>query len=263
MIGNLLILFLGVFSVSYLGLCAYAYFTSDSIIFPSPKASYSDGPDILKLKSADGETLSAYFLEAPGSKSVLLYSHGNGEDIGDAKVLLNQFQKRGISVFAYDYPGYGTSTGKATEAGVYAAADAAYLYLTEEKEYAPEAITLYGCSLGSGPSSWLAERYPASGLILEGGFSSTFRVLTKVKLLPFDKFDNLARLPKLSCPVLIIHGKQDAVVPFQHALRNEKALGGAAATLWIDAAGHNNVIELAGERYWEIVLSFIEKKPSK
>jgi len=259
MIGNVFILLVTALSVIYAGLCVYAYYISDSMIFPAPAASYEDGPDILKLESSTGDIISAYFLRAPDAKDVLLYSHGNGEDIGHIRPLLEEYQKRGISVLAYDYPGYGTSTGKPSEAGVFAAAEAAFLYLTNERNYAPEAITLYGRSLGSGPSCWLAERYPVSGLILDGAFSSTFRVMTGIKLLPFDKFDNLARLPKLECPVLIIHGKQDIVVPFSHALKNETVLKIPAETFWIETANHNNLIETAGNRYWEVVLGFIKR----
>lgn len=254
-----MVLLIAAFSVIYVGLCVYAYVVSDSIIFPVPGASYADGPDTLKLKTSDGETLSAYFLEAPGSKDVLLYSHGNGEDIGDIRPLLRKFQERGISVLAYDYPGYGTSSGQPSEKGLYAAADAAFLYLTGEKGYAPQSITLYGRSLGGGPSCWLADRYPVAGLILDGAFSSTFRVMTRVKLLPFDKFDNLAILPNVNCPALLIHGKQDIVVPFEHALKIEKALPTPPKTLWVETANHNNLIESAGDRYWETVLGFIRK----
>jgi len=259
MVGNILILFMAAFPVIYLGLCLYAYLVSDSMIFPVPGRSYADGPEILKLKTADGESVSAYFLQAPGSKDVLLYSHGNGEDIGYIRPLMNEFRERGVSVFAYDYPGYGTSTGRPSEESVYAAAEAAFLYLTKAKGYAPGSITLYGRSLGGGPSAWLAERYPVAGLIMDGAFSSTFRVLTRIKLLPFDKFDNIAILPKLDCPVLLIHGKQDHVIPFEHALKNEKALRVPPETLWIETAGHNNLIETAGDNYWKVVLGFIEK----
>lgn len=259
MLGNVLILFLAVFSMIYVGSCVYAYLVSDSMVFPVPPASYEDGADIIKLKCSAGESLSAYYLEAPGSTKVLLYSHGNGEDIGDARPRLEEFQKRGISVFVYDYPGYGTSSGTPSEEGVYAAAESAYNYLTQEKGHSPENIILYGRSLGSGPSCWLAERKPISGLILEGAFSSTFRVLTRVKLLPFDKFDNLTRLPQLECPVLLIHGKQDLTVPFEHALKNEKALRGSAETLWFADAGHNNVVELAADKYWDAVLGFMKR----
>lgn len=259
MIGNILILLMTGFSVIYIGLCAYAIIVSDSLIFPVPEASYADGPDILKLKTSDGETISAYFLEAPDSKDVLLYSHGNGEDIGDIRPILTQFQQNGISLLAYDYPGYGTSSGQPSEKGVFAAAEAAFRYLTVEKGYEPESITLYGRSLGSGPACWLAARYPVAGLILNGAFSSTFRVITNIKLFPIDKFDNLAILPDLDCPVLLIHGRQDAVIPFTHALKNEKALRRPPETLWIDTANHNNLIELAGNNYWDEVLRFIQK----
>jgi len=261
MTGNILILLFAALSVIYVGLCAYAYVASDSLIFPSPEASYTDNSEIIKLSTSRGDMISALFFKAINSKHVLLYSHGNGEDLGMIRPTLEAYQNRGISVFAYDYPGYGTSTGQASEESVYAAIETAYLYLINELGYTPEVITLYGRSLGSGPSAWLAEHYPVSGLIIEGGFTSTFRVLTGVKLLPFDKFDNLARLPKLDCPILLIHGEQDAVVTFEHGLKNHKALNGANEVLWVAAAGHNDVIEQAGDGYWGVVRSFITGKP--
>ncbi|WP_233246082.1 alpha/beta hydrolase [Coraliomargarita sinensis] len=259
MVVNIFILLVAAFSVIYTGLFIYAIYASDSMIFPIPASSYTDESDILKLKTADGESISAYFLEAPGSKDVLFYSHGNGEDIGDIRTLLQEFKKKGISALAYDYPGYGTSSGEPSEQGVYAAAEAAFRYLTDKRGYSPESITLYGRSLGSGPSCWLAERYRVAGLILDGAFSSTFRVITNIKLLPFDKFDNLAILPELDCPVLLIHGTDDNVVPFAHALRNENALNKPPETLWVEGADHNNHIELAGDHYWNVVQNFIRK----
>jgi abhydrolase domain-containing protein 17 len=259
MLGHIFILLMAAFSVIYAGICLYAYCVSDSMIFPVVPPSYQDGPEILKLESSDGELISAYYLAATDSQEVLLYSHGNGEDIGHIRPLLAEFQRRGVSVFAYDYPGYGTSTGQPSESGVFAAAQTALRYLTEEKGHAPGSITLYGPSLGSGPSCWLAVRHPVAGLILDGAFSSTFRVMTGIKILPFDKFDNLALLPQLDCPVLIIHGKQDIVVPFNHALKNEQALRFDAENLWIETANHNNLIETAGEKYWKVVLGFIRK----
>lgn len=259
MIGNVFILLIASFSVIYTGLVVYAFLVSDSMIFPAPLSSYEDSPETLKLKSSDGKTISAYFLEAAGAEQLVLYSHGNGEDIGDVRPLLQQFHERGVSIMTYDYPGYGTSTGRPSEAGVYAAAEAAFLYLVEEKGYAPESITLYGRSLGSGPSCWLAEGYPVAGLILDSAFSSTFRVLTGRKLLPFDKFDNLAILADLDCPVLLMHGRLDTLVPFDHALVIEKVLANPPETLWVETANHNNLIESAGDLYWKTVLDFIQK----
>lgn len=244
--------------ITYAGLNAYAVIRANDIIFPAPPSSYRDDASIIKLKSSDGERISLYHLEAENSDKLLLYSHGNGEDIGTARFLLDHFHKLGISVIAYDYPGYGTSSGKSSEEGCYAAADAVYQFATDTLGYAPENITLYGRSLGSGPSSWLAERKPVSGLIFDGAFTSTFRVMTQVKLLPWDAFDNYARLPKIECPVLVIHGTNDRTVPFSHAQKNWKAVKGSKYQLFIDGAGHSDLIELAGDAYWDIVTPFIQ-----
>lgn len=243
-------------AIAYLGGMAFAYLVADKMIFPYSGSSYPDSDELIKLSSSDGERITAYHLANNSSPQLLLYSHGNGEDLGNIRPTLETFQARGLSVFAYDYPGYGQSTGTPSEGGVYAAAEAAYVYATETLGYAPENITLYGRSLGSGPSCWLAELYPVRGLILDGAFSSTFRVLTKIRILPWDRFNNLARLPSIKCPVLLLHGVNDQTVPFTHALQNQKAIQAPVQSLWSDTAGHNDLIEQLGPTYWNTVLSF-------
>ena len=202
MIANVSILLLCSLCIAYVGLNAYAAILADYLIFPTPASSYQDDATILKLQTSDGETISAYYLPAGGDKKLLIYSHGNGEDIGDVRPLLEQFTRHGVSALAYEYHGYGTSSGNPSEDGCYAAIEAAYAYATQTLGYRSDQITLYGRSLGSGPSSWLAEREAVAGLILDGAFTSTFRVLTHVKMLPWDKFDNYALLPQIQSPVL-------------------------------------------------------------
>ena len=118
---------------------------------------------------------------------------------------------------------------------------------------------LYGYSLGSGPSCWLAERYPVNRLILEGAYSSTFRVMTRIKLFPNDKFDNFARLKNIACPILLIHGTKDRIIPFWHARKNWKVLHDEKQKLWVEGAGHVNLREFAGPQYWKTVESFIKQ----
>ncbi|MGJ8653338.1 MAG: alpha/beta hydrolase [Opitutaceae bacterium] len=257
MVFNVSILLLVTFTVLYLGGIVFAYTQAHGMIFPKVEASYQDSAGIIKLDTSDGERISAYHLKSESSPKLLLYSHGNGEDIGHARPLLEAIHERGYSVFAYDYPGYGTSTGTPSESGVFAAAEAAYRYATETLGYKPADITLYGRSLGSGPSCWLAEQYPVGGLILDGAFSSTFRVMTHVRILPWDYFNNIARLPKIDCPMLVLHGKQDRTVPFSHAVKNAQVAKGSVKTLWHDTAGHNDLIEQLGTKYWDTVLPFI------
>jgi fermentation-respiration switch protein FrsA (DUF1100 family) len=259
MIANILILLASALAVIYLLACVYALNSANSMIFPAPPASYQDDETILKIPSADGNSISALYLKASESRKLLLYSHGNGEDLGYIRPFLEEFQRRGISVLAYDYPGYGTSTGTPGEKSVFAAADAVFNYARRTLQVPGEQIVLYGRSLGSGPSCWLAERYRVSGLILDGAFSSTFRVMTRIKLLPWDVFDNLKRLPKIGCPVLILHGEKDLVVTFEHALANSRAARQAELHAIADA-GHNDLVEVMDEAYWRLVLGFINRE---
>ena len=259
MIANVSILLICSLCVIYVGLNAYAAIRADDLIFPAPLSSYQNDESIVRLQASDGERIAAYHLAADGSDRLLIYSHGNGEDIGTARPFLEVFQRQGISVLAYDYPGYGTSSGKPSEAGCYAAIKAAYDYATQTLGYAPDQITLYGRSLGSGPSSWLAAKEPVAGLIFDGAFTSTFRVLTNIKLLPWDKFDNYARWPKIKCPVLVIHGTEDRTVPIGHALANWRAIRSPKFKLFVEGAHHGNVIDTAGSEYWDTVVSFTKR----
>ncbi|MFT4901532.1 MAG: pimeloyl-ACP methyl ester carboxylesterase [Lentimonas sp.] len=263
MIANISILTACVLAMAYLGGLLFAYTYADKIIFPYRRAPGISTPDgTIQIRSSLGDRISTLYLqvpnesEIPSPKRILLYSHGNNHDLNELLPIMEQYRAHGLSILAYDYPGYGTSSGTASEASVYAAADAVYHYATETLGYAPEAITLYGCSLGSGPACWLAERYPVGRLILEGAYSSTFRVMTHVKLLPWDKFDNLSRLPAIQCPVLLIHAMQDEVIPFSHALKNLAAIQAPKETLWIESAVHRNVLEIGGKAYWNKILNF-------
>lgn len=260
MIANVSILLFCSACLAYAGLNAYALLRANALIFPVPPSSYEDDSSQIQLTTRDGTVLPAYHLPAEASQELLIYSHGNGEDIGMARPFLELFQRRGISVLAYEYPGYGTSREAPSEAGCYAAIEAAYQFAVQDLAYAPARITLYGRSLGSGPSTWLAQRERVKGVILDGAFTSTFRVLTDVKLLPWDRFDNYARLPDIDCPILIIHGTEDRTVPFSHALRNWKRNQGPKQKLFVEGARHSNLIELAGDAYWDTVVSFIRPK---
>src|SRR3954471_12003772 len=133
----------------YLALVLVGLFLSDKLIFQPQRSSYKDDSNVIKLRSADGKSISAIYLPNPAAKFTVLYSHGNAEDIGDLRPWLEQFQAAGFAVFAYDYHGYGTSEGVTSEKNVYADADAAYAYLTGILHIAPQKIISYGRSVGN------------------------------------------------------------------------------------------------------------------
>lgn len=250
-------------AIAYFGLMLFALLRADALIFPDVPATYRMNPEIKMLTADDGEQIAADDLCVENADVLLIYCHGNGEDIGDARWLMEQYQDKGVAALAFDYPGYGLSSGKPSEAGCYAAALAAYRYATDELGYAPSQISLYGRSLGGGPACWLAAREPVGSVILEGTFMSTFRVMTERKLLLWDVFDNYAQLPKIESPILFIHGTEDRTVPFSHARKNYARFEGEKAHFWVEGAGHNNLIDTAGDRYWTTVLNFLEKAHTK
>ena len=240
----------------YLGIVALAWFVPNKLLFRPQAAAYADNESIIKLKTADGETISAKFYKNAEAKYTILFSHGNAEDIGRNDEFTQTLHDKGFSVFAYDYHGYGTSTGEPTEENTYKDINAAYKYLTETLAIPANRIIVHGRSVGGGPSVDLASREPVAGLILESTFTSASRVLTKYRLLPFEKFNNLSKLPGINCPILVIHGRKDSTIPFHHGEALLAAANEPKAFLWIDDAGHNNVFAVAGEKYLAAIRDF-------
>jgi abhydrolase domain-containing protein 17 len=229
---------------------------ADSMIFLPQPASYKDTKDIIKIPVASTEKISAIYLPNSQSKYTLLYIHGNAEDLGDIRPMLDRLYGWGFSVFAYDYSGYGTSSGKPSESNAYRDADVAYTYLTQQLKIPTSQIIVYGRSVGGGSATELASKNPVAGLILESTFTSTFRVVVPFPLLPFDKFTNLDKISNIRCPVMVMHGQADQIIPFHHGRSLYEAAPQPKMSLWIADAGHNDFAEVSGERYRQALLSF-------
>lgn len=197
-----------------------------SLLFQPPPANKLKESKLVWLDTSRGERIPGTYITSPGAKLTFLYSHANAEDLGNiypwCKFLSRSLK---VNLFAYDYSGYGLSSGEPSEENCYADITAAYDYLTEVRGIAPENIVLYGRSLGSGPSCYLAmktaQKGPSKsvgGLILHAPFLSIYRVVidTKCTLLG-DKFPNIDYAPHVRCPVFLIHGTKDSIVPFSHS----------------------------------------------
>ncbi len=240
----------------YLILMAFVWLFCERIMFPAPKSSYSDSEDIIKIQVTPERNISAIYLPAPDAEYTILYCHGNAEDIGLLEYTFELFVKNGFSVFAFDYSGYGTSQGRATEGKMYQEVEASYDYLVEHKQIPPEKIIVLGRSIGGAAALHLASRRQVAGLILESSFVSAFRVITRIPLLPFDKCRNLEKLKFIHCPVLIIHGKKDRIVLFWHGRKLFDAANESKMNFWVEDAGHNDLFWLAQDRYWDVLEDF-------
>ena len=243
----------------YLGLCLYAALVANSRIFPAPPSGYKDSPDILKLTyNQAGEAVSMVYLGNPVSPYLVFYNHGNGEDLQSILPRLKFLQQSGFSVLAWDYPGYGTSDGQPTEKLVQDIAEQIWKMIPEEFGYQPRQVILYGRSLGGGPAVQLATRHQAAGLVLEGCFTSIFRLGLGAPILPWDIFNNLATIGSVNCPVMVIHGTNDQVVPFEQGLQLYAKAPEPKTFTWIKDAGHSDVIEKFPEVYYSSLNRFLE-----
>mmetsp|Transcript_7771 Transcript_7771/g.16630 ORF Transcript_7771/g.16630 Transcript_7771/m.16630 type:complete len:331 (-) Transcript_7771:199-1191(-) len=200
----------------------------------------------------------------------ILYSHANAEDLGNIYPWCKFLAKMlGVNIFAYDYTGYGLATdqGDPSEEYCFADIDAAYAYLKDVLQIPTESIVLYGRSLGSGPSCYLAARTAeegdaVAGLVLHAPFLSVYRiVLESGCTLPGDRFPNVDFAPSIRSPVLFIHGTKDSIVPFNHSERLLETIiePYRAEPLFIKGMGHNNVHSSVRPLFIERLRKYLDK----
>ena len=256
---------LGLLFLAYGAVALYLFFAADSMIFLPQAASYAHEPKIdptaLTLHSRDGNAIAARYLNSANSRYTILFSHGNASDIGIVMPILEPLHESGLSVLAYDYPGYGHSTGKPSEKGAYHAIEAAYAYLTKELSIAPQSIIVFGQSIGGGPSTYLAAKQPVGGLILEKTFSSILDVVSPYRVLPFDKFPNLQRIAHIDCPLLLIHGTSDNTIPLSHSETLLAAAKEPKQLVTIPGADHNDILMVNAKAYFAAIAQFVASLP--
>ena len=190
--------------------------------FPPPNERVQD----VALHSADGTRLHAWWCLRDGADGAVLYCHGNAGNLSHRGGAVAKWQEfLNLSVLIFDYPGYGKSTGKPSEAGCYAAADAAYDWLTRQAAVPPERVVIYGGSLGGAVAVETGRRRPHRALVLVSAFTSLPDIAQKVypwlpvRWLVRSRFDNLAKIGQCTGPVFIAHGDADQLVPFAHGER--------------------------------------------
>ena len=240
----------------YLLLCLALFLFGDALLFRAPRASYRDDGRILKLRAADGARISARYLPSPGARYTLLFSHGQGDDLGTIAPFLERLHDWGYAVLAYDYHGYGTSEGRGSEAHAYQDIDAAYDYLTRQQHVPPARIIAYGYSLGSGPTVDLAARRPVGGMVLDSAFTSVGRVFAPARLLPYDAFRNREKIARVTCPVLIIHRRDDRVVRFSQGQALYQAAHAPKQNYWAERGGHTAIYRETDPQYEQRLTTF-------
>lgn len=279
--------------LSYVVLALLAWKFQESLAFPAPRAPVPDPQRVgvtngerVELVSRDGTKLVGWYLapkvgevdsvrsnlpqppqppEPPKPASALLWFYGNGENIAAIWPIVREFQPPRTAVLVVDYPGYGGSGGKATEAGLYAAADAAYAMLAARPDVDPHRIYVYGRSLGSAAATYTAVQHPVAGLVLESPFTNARGMARHLyALLPRFTLtlhlDNLANVKRIHCPMLVFHGDADRLVPTAMGLEVAAAAPQPAEVVLIHGAGHNDTYDVGGKAYRDKFWAFVARQ---
>ena len=175
--------------------------------------------DVL-IMTGDGVRLHGWFVPANQSKATVLFLHGNAGNISHRLDSIAIFRELGLDTLIIDYRGYGQSKGKPSEQGTYADALAAWRYLVNERGIAPENIVIFGRSLGGAVASWLAAQATPGAVIIESCFTSAPDMAQRLypflpaRLITRLKYPVKENVTQISSPLLVIHSRQDEIIPF-------------------------------------------------
>jgi hypothetical protein len=198
----------------------------------------------VEIRTADGETLAAWWVPAEGGRGAVLFFHGNAGNISHRLDYLLMFNRLRFSTLIVDYRGYGRSTGSPSEEGTYRDAEAAWEYLLHARQTRPGQVVIAGESLGGAVATWLAARNPPRAVLLFSTFTSATDLgadvywFLPVRILSRIGYDNLERLKSIDAPVFIAHSLNDDIVPYRHGRKLYEAARGPKAFLEM-RGGHN------------------------
>ena len=220
------------------------------------------------LVTTDGVRLGGWFIPHTSGHATLLFLHGNAGNISHRLDSIRQFHELGLAVFIIDYRGYGESEGSPTETGTYDDATAAWHYLIAQRGIAPRDIVLFGRSLGANIAAELATRTRPGALIMESAFTSvpdmaaTIYPWLPVRLLSRYRYDAYKQLARISCPLLIVHSRDDEIIPFTHGQRLFERAREPKQFLEL-RGGHNDGYLVARRDYLEGIGHFLSEHPDK
>ncbi|MBI4424804.1 MAG: alpha/beta hydrolase [Elusimicrobia bacterium] len=251
-------------SLCWLGL---RWFERAQLFIPSREMAAHPGSfglayETVRLTAADGVALHGWLVPGERHAPVVLLLHGNGGNISHRAQKAALLRGLGYSVFLLDYRGYGRSEGRPSEQGTYRDAMAAFRYLREVLGVHPNRLVYYGESLGCGVAVDLALRRPPAALILESPFTSVVDMgrlvfpMLPVRWLVFHRYDNLAKIPEVAAPLLVLHSPDDEIVPFEMGRRVYEAAREPKAFAPLRGSHNDGYLE-AGARYAEEVERFL------
>jgi pimeloyl-ACP methyl ester carboxylesterase len=258
--------------IFYCGYCIFLFLVQRSILFPRNQIPFPRQPEIgisglvkIWLNTEYGKIETWYLPPASGLQSkrapAVIFGHGNGEIIDYWPETLQHFNRMGIGLMLVEYPGYGRSGGRPSQKSITGTFVAAYDTLISREDVDPAKIILFGRSVGGGAICALAGLKPSAALILMSTFTSVQAMAAKFltpKFLVRDPFDNLEIIKSYPGPVLVIHGRNDRIVPFSHGTRLHQAAKNSQLITY--ESGHNDCPPDLNQFWQDVELFLMDNK---
>lgn len=210
--------------------------------------------------SSNGKRLHGWYLRKSDSRFVVLFNHGNAGNLTSRIPLLAALLDCGLSVLIYDYQGYGRSQGSASVDAVVADGQAAYDWLVARKGWSGKDIIVFGESLGTGVASQIAATKPVSAIVLQSPYTSLIKLareklpflyLYPCWLFPKQQLDSLKILSGSHAPLLLLHGRNDRLIPCSHSEAIFRAAPPEKKLCLFQECGHNDLLGKYKEAYMQ------------
>lgn len=218
----------------------------------------------LDVRTADGELLRAWWIPREAPLASVVYFHGNGGNLSLWSPVFAELHRHGYAVLAWDYRGYGSSTGRPSERGLYRDADAVVgLVRARGLDRAPAPLVYWGRSLGATVAAYAASVQAPDGIVLEAGFPSARELFERNPLMlglsvfSSYRFPTAEWMSRVTAPTLVLHGTADTIIPFRMGERLYEGLPGPRRFHAIPGGDHNDLSPRDGEAYWEAVRTFV------
>ena len=263
---------LGILAAAYGGLALLLYiFQSRLVFYPEVDREVAATPALaglqyedIHLETSDGINLHGWYIPAAQPRGTVLFLHGNAGNISHRLDSIEMFHRLGYSTLIFDYRGYGNSGGTPTEQGTYRDAEAAWRYLTGQRQIPSCRIVLFGESLGGAVAAWLGARERPAALVIASGFTSVpdlaqhFYPYLPIRLLARIHYDTAENLRAVAAPVLIAHSPEDEIIPFGHGHALYAAANPPKRFLEL-AGGHNDGFIFMRESWVKTLASFLDE----
>jgi fermentation-respiration switch protein FrsA (DUF1100 family) len=214
------------------------------------------------MRCEDGVDIHGLWWDEPEDGPAVLFLHGNAQEVYSWSLVHRELAPLGCRLLLIDYHGYGKRGGEPHEAGLYLDARAALKWLGDQGLEDGE-IIVFGKSLGGGVACEIAQDRPFKALILESTFTSLAGVA--MNLFPFlppgvnlgESYHSLSKLQRVRCPVMVIHGDEDELIPVREGLTLYETAPEPKELYLVKGAGHNDVSMVAGPDYARRIATFL------